>query len=341
MKNTLKKVMVTVMAFALLVGALAVPTQQAQAAKYNYTSTYSILVGKKMALSHYGEGKAKWKVAKGQKNIKILKQDSYRISIKGLKKGTAVVEDIFEDGTKGIIKVNVIGKTITKTYKGKKFSKSQQDDMKSAGDAGAQIKMVVKKGVKSIGKNAFNQLPITEIKIPNGVKSIGKFAFNDCGKLKSIKLPSSVKSIESYAFQSCESLKSINIPNGVTSIKKCAFYGCGKLKSVKLPNSVKSIGEGAFGDCEKLESVKIPDSVKSIGKDAFSSSALKSINIPNGVTSIGESAFLMCKKLTSVTIPDSVTSIGDGVFRYCDKLKSITWKGVTYNSVNDFEAALK
>lgn len=32
MKNTLKKVMVAVMAFALLVGAVSVPTQQAQAA---------------------------------------------------------------------------------------------------------------------------------------------------------------------------------------------------------------------------------------------------------------------------------------------------------------------
>lgn len=315
MKNMLKKVMGVVMVAALLIGVLAAPSQNVQAAKYD--GTYSVIVGKKVALQHIWEGEVKWKVTKGQANVKIIKQSARSgAAIKGLKKGTAVVQAVFGDGSKAGIKVNVIGKTMTVTYKGKKFSESQKEDIKNAGNAGARIKIVVKKGVKSIGKSAFDQLPVTEVKIPGSVKSIGKFAFNDCSKLKSVKIPSSVKSIESFAFQSCGALTSINIPNGVTSIKKAAFYECGKLKSVKIPSSVKSIGN-----------------------DAFSSSGLKSINIPNGVTSIGESAFLMCKALTSVTIPDSVTSIGSSAFQYCDNLKTIKWKGVTYSNADDFEDA--
>lgn len=262
MKNTMKKVMGMLMAAVLLAGGLAVPSQSAQAAKV--FATHSVMVGKKLKISNQWEGPAKkWTVIKGQSNIKIIKKSDREVTIKAVKKGTALLQvDIgsikrgeeFYRGGKEIFKVNVIGKTMTVTYKGK-FSKNQKEDIRTAGEAGAKIKVVVKKGIKSIGNNAFYQLPIIDVTIPDSVKSIGKLAFGDCEKLKSVKIPNGVKSINNYTFQSCTGLKSVEIPDSVESIGKSAFYECTNLKSVKIPDGVKSIGESAFGDCEKLKSI--------------------------------------------------------------------------------------
>lgn len=193
MKNTMKKVMGMLMAAVLLAGGLAVPSQSAQAAKV--FATHSVMVGKKLKISNQWEGPAKkWTVIKGQSNIKIIKKSDREVTIKAVKKGTALLQvDIgsikrgeeFYRGGKEIFKVNVIGKTMTVTYKGK-FSKNQKEDIRTAGEAGAKIKVVVKKGIKSIGNNAFYQLPIIDVTIPDSVKSIGKLAFGDCEKLKSI-----------------------------------------------------------------------------------------------------------------------------------------------------------
>lgn len=74
---------------------------------------------------------------------------------------------------------------------------------------------------------------------------LGNNAFRDLG-LKTVKLPNSITSIGSGAFRSCSSLLSVTIPNSVIDIGSEAFWCCSNLKSITIPNSVKSIGYNAF-----------------------------------------------------------------------------------------------
>ena len=208
-------------------------------------------------------------------------------------------------------------------------------------------KVVIKKGVTSIGDRAFRGCKgLTSITIPDSVTSIGEEAFCLCTDINSITIPNSVTSIGNYAFSGCSGLTSINIPDSVTSIGNSAFNGCSGLTSITIPDSVTSIGYSAFCGCSGLTSITIPDSVTSIEYKAFhgcsgltsitigvifsfeglfpDSSNLTSVTILDGVTSIERSAFGGCKGLTSITIPNSVTSIGALAFYCCSGLTSIT-----------------
>ena len=165
------------------------------------------------------------------------------------------------------------------------------------------------KKVVAIGNDAFKNLGLTNIVIPNSITNIGISAFRE-NYLTSVTIPNSVTSIGDYAFGENQ-LTSITIPDSVTSIGPSAFCD-NKLTSVTIPNSVTSIGDLAFRE-NQLTSITIPDSVTSIGTSAFYGNKLTSVTIPNSVTSIGSGAFYG-NKLTSVTIPNSVTSIGTSAF---------------------------
>lgn len=125
----------------------------------------------------------------------------------------------------------------------------------------------IRKGVTSIGSNAFVLCSVTSATIPDGVTSIGDAAFAE-SNLASTTIPNSVRSIGNSAFSYC-ALTSVTIPKNVTSIGKYAFQGC-DLTSVTIPDGITSIREGTFRYCKELTSVTIPDSVTSIGKYAFS-----------------------------------------------------------------------
>ncbi len=143
------------------------------------------------------------------------------------------------------------------------------------------------KKVVAIGNDAFRNLGLTNIVIPNSITNIGISAFRE-NYLTSVTIPNSVTSIGDYAFGENQ-LTNIIIPSSVTSIEPYAFSG-NKLTSVIIPNSVTSIGVYAFKD-NQLTSVTIPNSVTSIGDYAFEKNQLTSVTIPNSVTSIGGGAF--------------------------------------------------
>lgn len=142
---------------------------------------------------------------------------------------------------------------------------------------------------------------IKKVIIKKGVTSIGEYAFAYCSSLKSVEIPNSIISINFWAFGCCSSIRSLEIPNSVTSIDNCAFYACSSLKNVELPSSITTIGYSTFASCTNLDNVKIPNSVTSIGSVAFSGcSSLRSIEISNSVTSIKEYAFSNCSSLSDV-----------------------------------------
>ena len=99
------------------------------------------------------------------------------------------------------------------------------------------------KQVVAIGNDAFRNLGLTNIVIPNSITNIGISAFRE-NYLTSVTIPDSVTSIGNGAFENNQ-LTSVTIPNSVTSIGDWAFRN-NQLTSVTIPNSVTSIGNDAF-----------------------------------------------------------------------------------------------
>lgn len=86
-------------------------------------------------------------------------------------------------------------------------------------------KIIIKKGITSIGSYAFSNTYPKSVTIPNTVTSIGKYAFATyCNeKLKKIQIPESVKNIGAYAFEGQLGLTKVIISENVKQINKGAF----------------------------------------------------------------------------------------------------------------------
>ena len=201
-------------------------------------------------------------------------------------------------------------------------------------------KIVVSKGVTTIGDNAFaGCVNVTSVSLPKNLKIICYGAFCGCLSLKRITIPKSVRRIDGYAF--CESgIESFTIPKGVTEIKESTFAACYNLKSVSIPSTVTKIGVEAFYYCQNLTSVTIPSSVKEIEYYAFAyCRQLKTVKLPvSGLNSIGVRSFYNCQSLEAFNVPLSVTFIGGYAFGDCKNLGKI-WIAPTQkqNAIDSFE----
>lgn len=133
----------------------------------------------------------------------------------------------------------------------------------------------------------------------------------------------------------------------VTEIGERAFAGESRISSVYIPDSVIIIGAYAFDDCRNLESLRlstnikiipshmtrntriksivIPDGVKRIENRAFTTLPAKEVIIPDSVEYIGYEAFYF-SSLEVVVIGANIQEIQPYAFRYCDNLKSVTFK---------------
>ena len=453
MRNTLKKVMVSVLAVALLLGVLAVPPQDAQAAeitvvksikmkpgetflligdqdgvdvsldkngrcsssnpkvatvklkkdpsfccatiaakkpgkavitttvkgkafktkvtvvaeKVSMTKKAKVKVGETVKISlQNNKKKARWKITKGKKLIKITKKSKTSATIKGLKKGTAKVQAVV--GKKKYnctVTVSVAKKKPTASSKPQAAKTPVPTSTPSEGTPATSVPTTTPSGgtpatsvptstPSAEGTPATSvptSTPSGDVPVPTlspdvpGLRTIVYDGTNgdeiyDADEPIAVTVKDGVTSIEEYAFCECSSLMSITIPDSVTEIGVSAFNGCSSLTSITIPDSVTEIGWAAFEGCSSLTSITIPESVTSIWRSVFNGcSSLTSITIPDSVTEIWGSAFQGCSSLTSITIPESVTYIVDSAFDGCSSLTSITWKGTDYNSVDSFETA--
>lgn len=186
-------------------------------------------------------------------------------------------------------------------------------------------RVVIQKGITSIGKNAFGECEyLTGVTIPEGVESIGDYAFWGCKRLRRITIPDGVTHIGRDAFDYCVRLVDITLPESATSIGEGAFEDCDAIENIALPSGMTSIAADTFSGCRALKNIVIPDGVTSIGERAFNYCGLTDIMIPENVEYIGEWAFRGCEKLESIVIPDGITSIGDYTFCECSSLTDIT-----------------
>ena len=237
-------------------------------------------------------------------------------------------------------------------------------------DFRTQIKtIIIGKGVKSIGNNAFNGFSsLTSVTFEDNseLTSIGEKAFYKCTGLTSFSIPEGVTTIGGSAFKYCTGLTSFSIPESVTTIGSYAFKGCTGLTSITIPASVTTIGDEAFsktgwykaqpdgvlyldnwligykGD-QPTGEIIIKDGTKGIADYVFCECTdLTSVIIPGSVTIIGNNVFEGCTSLVSLNIPSSVTTIGRYAFYGCTSLdvSSLTIPGSATIGEEAFEGCL-
>lgn len=109
-------------------------------------------------------------------------------------------------------------------------------------------KVVVKKGVVSLPKNAFQGCKeLKKVILPGTLKKIGARAFANSG-VEEINIPKSVQSIGAEALSNTK-IKSITLPKTWKELGVYVFYGCKKLDNITMPGKIKNI-ESVYSECE-------------------------------------------------------------------------------------------
>lgn len=199
--------------------------------------------------------------------------------------------------------------------------------------------LVVPKGIRKIGDDAFYRKDLLDVQLPDGLQEIGKRAFYH-NKLEEVVIPESVTTIHDTAFQfnliqeltlpeklitigpsafEHNKIQSLRIPSGITRIEKAAF-GNNKIEQLDLPNDLTFIGEKAF-ESNKISKLILPEGLTCIGSRAFAENKIETLHIPESVNNIGYSAFSR-NEIVNVTLPSNLTKIPTGAFMG-NKLTSI------------------
>jgi hypothetical protein len=146
---------------------------------------------------------------------------------------------------------------------------------------------------------------VKKVVVERGVTSLGRDAFNGCRNLAEVILPDTLTRIGECAFQGT-ALTNIAIPESVSEFGYQAFEGCQALSSVNLPGGLTEIPNNLFKACTNLTSIEIPEGVTRIGTGAFLATGLTELVIPEGVSVI-EYGFIDMTSITSLTLPASLT----------------------------------
>lgn len=89
--------------------------------------------------------------------------------------------------------------------------------------------------------------------------------------------------------------------------------------------TITAIGAKAFADANRLEGVVIPSGIESIGDFAFEGCvALKRVVFPGNEVKFGQGVFFRCTDLSSVSLGSDWKNIDLTMFRWSDKLTSIS-----------------
>ena len=194
---------------------------------------------------------------------------------------------------------------------------------------GYDERVVIPKGVKTIGRQAFSfRGTLTEVVLSEGVEVICDQAFESCTALKRVVLPDGISMIGKSAFSGCRSLDDVVIPEGVEFLSAKTFAGCASLSRISLPSTLYDIGEYAFHKCFSLEEMDIGDNVTEIGEDAFSyCRSLKRLSLGKGIVRIKWNSFAYCESLEKVAFSVDLREIVYSAFVSCPNLSDIYYSG--------------
>lgn len=203
--------------------------------------------------------------------------------------------------------------------------------------------------VTEIADEAFCEVGLTSISIPDSVTKIGGLAFYKCKNLKALYISDLAHwcSIDFGGFYANPlylgarlyvdgtEMTDLTFPDGVTTISDWAFCGYRWAWNITIGNGVTHIGGAAFRESSVRE-VTIGDSVTEIDTAAFMyCESLRSITIGKNVTYVAEAAFHGCTFLETVTITSSRTELCAPPFDGCEYLTDVYYNGTTYDYKNN------
>ena len=201
--------------------------------------------------------------------------------------------------------------------------------------------LILPNSLTTIGKIAFFGCKgFKDLTLSNALSVIPEMAFCNCTSLTGdLVIPNSVKEIGNSAFDSCTGFNgTLTLSNKLETIGGAAFLKCSGFKgSLILPNSLTTIGGLAFQGCEEFTELTLPNALSVIPNQAFYGCKSLSGNlvIPASVKEIGRLAFYSCTALngdsenpSQITLPESLEKINEGVFRYCNKIKTIKFQSL-------------
>lgn len=196
--------------------------------------------------------------------------------------------------------------------------------VKTSGKCGKNVKWSYDKKTKTVtisGKGAmanyggmntyappWSDLDVRKIVVKKGVTTIGDKAFAHCENLQSVTIPEGVTSLGIEIFFDSTKLGTITLPKSLKKVNRATFYGA-YVSGYKVASGNKyfSASKGvlfnkkktslvAYPFRSKATSYTIPKTVKSIEPYAFSTEAngtckLKKITVPTSVTSVKDDAF--------------------------------------------------
>lgn len=167
-------------------------------------------------------------------------------------------------------------------------------------------------GLLEIGKEAFAETAISELKLPEGLEIIGEKAFSN-SEIKKLIIPDTVKAIKEAAFYECAKLSNIEIGKGVCRIDRIVFANTPWFE--EQTDEFVIVGDGVFIKYNGAASqVIVPEGVKSIANAFRENYRITDIVLPDSLLAVGDGAFEGCGQLDKVIIPESVRYIGCGAF---------------------------
>ena len=108
---------------------------------------------------------------------------------------------------------------------------------------GSDDDVIIPKGVKCIGENAFEGSDLRSVVIPEGVVKIKSCAFYMCDSLRLVKFPGSIQKVDPSAFGDCYYLSEIHVLGHGDWFKKNIFRGTSP-EIVVAPDVLCSVWNG-------------------------------------------------------------------------------------------------
>ena len=194
--------------------------------------------------------------------------------------------------------------------------------------------VLLKNNVKTIEKDAFANINLSSLTLPQTLERIAIGAFknssiynlyvDDISKWCCVTIDDSNSGPMAYSkhlyVNGSEVINQLTIPEGVEKIGKYAFEKC-KIKMVDIPTTMNRIEEDAFKECDSLKIVNIKD-IEAWCKMNFSNAEANPLTYARHLFCSGE-------EITNLILANRrINIINKYAFNNCESLTSITIKGL-------------
>ena len=187
-------------------------------------------------------------------------------------------------------------------------------------------KLVLGDKVTSVGKEAFYNSSLCEVKLSSSCESIGEGAFNKCYDLYQVEFSKGLKYIGKDAFRDSE-LTEVELPDSVISIGDYAFYRTGKIFSFSMSKNIEVVGKDAVPE-DNLKKVTgsghyVGNSTNPYLVELYATGP----EIMDGCRVIASETYRRNYTSESVIMPKSVLYINKDAFLTTLSIKYIYYKG--------------